>query len=81
MLSFEQCFILFYSFPLLLAFDVGGLGFELCMFVAGWRYALRSEWLYLRVTVLCSQINQMKALEKTELKKACKNKLIMSQYS
>ena len=25
-------------------FDVGGLGFEFCMFVAGWRHALRSEW-------------------------------------
>ena len=25
-----QCFILFYSFPLLLAFDVWGLGFEFC---------------------------------------------------
>ena len=44
MLSFEQFFILFSSFPLLLAFDVGGLGFELCVFVAGWRHALRSEW-------------------------------------
>ena len=37
-------FILFSSFPLLLAFDVGGLGFEFCVFVAGWRHALRSEW-------------------------------------
>ena len=44
MLSFEQFFILFSSVPLLLAFDVGGLGFELCVFVAGWRHALRSEW-------------------------------------
>ena len=43
-LSFEQCFILFCSFPLLFAFGVGGLGFELCVFVAGWRHALRSEW-------------------------------------
>ena len=43
MLSFEQCFILFSSFPLLLAFDVGGLGFEFCVLVAGWR-ALRSAW-------------------------------------
>ena len=43
-LSFEQCFILFSSFPLLLAFDVGGLGFEFCVFVAVWRHALRSEW-------------------------------------
>ena len=25
-------------------FVVGGLGFELCVFVAGWRHALRSEW-------------------------------------
>ena len=43
-LSFEQCFILFCSFPLLFAFVVGGLGFEFCVFVAGWRHALRSEW-------------------------------------
>ena len=27
-----------------LAFVVGGLGFEFCVFVAGWRHALRSEW-------------------------------------
>ena len=44
LLSFEQCFILFCNFPLLFAFVVGGLGFELCVFVAGWRHALRSEW-------------------------------------
>ena len=43
-MSFEQCFILFCNFPLLFAFVVGGLGFELCVFVAGWRHALRSEW-------------------------------------
>ena len=36
------CFIS--SFPFLLAFEVGGLGFEFCVFVAGWRHALRSEW-------------------------------------
>ena len=41
-MSFEQCFILFCS--LLFAFVVGGLGFEFCVFVAGWRHALRSEW-------------------------------------
>ena len=40
-LSFEQCFLLFSSFPLLLAFVVGG--FEFCVFVAGWRHALWSE--------------------------------------
>ena len=37
-------FILFSSFPLLLAFVVGGLGFKFFVFVAGWRHALRSEW-------------------------------------
>ena len=42
-LSFEQCFILFCSFPLLFAFVVGGLLFEFYVFVAGWRHALRSE--------------------------------------
>ena len=46
-LSFEQCFVLFSSFPLLLAFVVGGLGFEFCVFVAGWRHALRSEWTFI----------------------------------
>ena len=44
MLSFERCLILFSSFPLLLAFVVGGLVFEFRVFVAGWRHALRSEW-------------------------------------
>ena len=38
-LSFEQCFILFSSFPLHLEFVVGGLGFVFCVFVAGWRHA------------------------------------------
>ena len=33
-LSFEQCFVLFCSFPLLFAFIVGGLGFKFCVFVA-----------------------------------------------
>ena len=51
MLSFEQCFILFYSFPLLIAFVVGGLGFELCVFVAGWRHALRSEWPFIIIRI------------------------------
>ena len=43
-LSCEQCFILFQAFPFLFAFDVGGLGFEFGVFVAGWRHGLRSEW-------------------------------------
>ena len=51
-LSFEQCFILFSSFPLLLAFVVGGLGFEFCVFVAGWRHALRSEWPFIIIIII-----------------------------
>ena len=51
MLSFEQCFILFSSFPSLLAFVVGGLGFEFCMFVTGWRHALRSEWPFIIIII------------------------------
>ena len=51
MLSFEQCFILFSSFPSLLAFVVGGLGFEFCMFVTGWRHALRSEWPFINIII------------------------------
>ena len=50
-LSFEQCFILFYSFPLLFAFVVGGHGFEFCVFVAGWRHALRSEWPFIIIII------------------------------
>ena len=41
--EFRAVFYLFSSFPLLLALDVGGLGYEFCVFVAGWRHALRSE--------------------------------------
>ena len=52
MLSSEQCFILFSSFPLLFAFVVGGLGFEFCMLVAGWRHALRSEWLIIIIIII-----------------------------
>ena len=51
-LSFEQCLILFSSFPLLLAFFVGGLGFEFCVFVAGWRHALRSEWPFIIIIII-----------------------------
>ena len=42
----------FRSFPLLLAFDVGGLSFEFCVFVAGWRHALRSEWPFIIIILL-----------------------------
>ena len=55
MLSFEQCLILFSSFPLLLAFVVGGLGLEFCVFVAGWRHALRSEWPFIIIIITCIQ--------------------------
>ena len=51
-LSFEQCFILFCSFPLLFAFVVGGLGYEFCVFVAGWRHALRSEWPFIIIIII-----------------------------
>ena len=56
-LSFEQCFILFSSFPLLLAFVVGGLGFEFCVLVAGWRHALRSEWPFIIIIIIYSPRN------------------------
>ena len=51
-LSFEQCFILFCRFPLLFVFVVGGLGFEFCVFVAGWRHALRSEWPFIIIIII-----------------------------
>ena len=34
--------------PLLKA--VGGLGFGFCVFVVGWRHALRSEWPFIIIT-------------------------------
>ena len=34
------------------AFGVGGLGFEFCVFVAGWRHALRSEWPFIVLLLL-----------------------------
>ena len=40
------------SFPLLLAFVVGGLGFEFCVFVAAWRHALRSEWPFMIMIII-----------------------------
>ena len=57
-LSFEQCFILFCSFPLLFAFVVGGLGFEFCV-VAGWRHALRSEWPFIIIIIISIKSPQM----------------------
>ena len=51
-LSFEQCLIIFCSFPLLFAFVVGGLGFEFCVFVAGWRHAHRSEWPFIIIIII-----------------------------
>ena len=56
MLSFEQCFILFSTFPLLLAFVVGGLGFEFCVFVAVWRRSLRSEWPFIIILVVDNDV-------------------------
>ena len=50
-------FILF-SIPLFLAFDVGGLGFEFCVFVAGWRHALRSEWPFIILLLLTVVVSE-----------------------
>ena len=44
-----------FSFPslnFLLAFDVGCLGFEFCVFVAGWRHALQSEWPFIIIIII-----------------------------
>ena len=32
-------------------FVVGGLDFEFCVFVAGWRHALRSEWPFIIIII------------------------------
>ena len=70
MLSFEQCFILFCSFPLLFALVVEGLGFEFCVFVAGWRHALRSEWPFIIIIItsnLCASHNDIMTYDLTLL--------------
>ena len=66
-LSFEQCFILVFSFSLLLAFDVGGLGFEFCVFVAGWRHALRSEWPFIIIIITVAYLRLYCAVPKAVL--------------
>ena len=45
----------FSSFPLLLAFVVGGLGFEFFVFIAGWRHALRSEWPFAIIIIITGE--------------------------
>ena len=37
---------------MLIIFVVGGLGFELCVFIAGWRHALRSEWPFIIIIII-----------------------------
>ena len=36
-------------FPYLIEFAAGGLGFEFCVFVVGWRHALGSEWPFISI--------------------------------
>ena len=67
-LYIQLCFILFSSFPFLLAFDVGGLGFEFCVFVAGRRHALRREWPF-----IISIIIQKVKIQHTILPLRCEN--------
>ena len=39
-------------FKFYIAFVLGGLGFEFCVFVAGWRHALRSEWPFIIIIII-----------------------------
>ena len=41
---------------------VGGLGFEFCVFVAGWRHALRSEWPFI-IIIIMSRIEDRRNLQ------------------
>ena len=38
-------------------FVVGGLGFEFCVFVAGWRHAFRSEWPFIIIIIIYDDNN------------------------
>ena len=41
-----------------LAFVVGGLGFEFCVFIAGWRHALQSEWPFIIIIIAAAVAEQ-----------------------
>ena len=43
--------VLFYFLVFLCFSVVGGLGFEFCLFVAGWKHALRSEWPFIIIII------------------------------
>ena len=49
--EFQAVMYFILSFPFLLAFEVG-LGFDFCVFVAGWRHALRSEWPFIIIIII-----------------------------
>ena len=51
-LNYPDIYYMNSRFPFLLAFDVGGLGFEFCVFVASWRHALRNEWPIIIITTM-----------------------------
>ena len=50
--EFRAVFYFISSFPFRLAFDVGGLGFEFCVFVASWRHFLQSEWPFIIIIII-----------------------------
>ena len=54
------------SFPFLFAFDVGGLGFDFCVFVAGWRMLFGVSGLLLLIDHHCKTV--VKTEIKTEIK-------------
>ena len=41
---------------IIIAFVVGGKGFELCVFVADWRHVLWSEWPFIIIIIIHSII-------------------------
>ena len=53
--------------------DIYSLGFEFCVFVAGWRHALRSEWpfiiiilyIYVRINTAIDRIALYSAIQKS----------------
>ena len=49
------------SFPFLFAFDVGGHDFEFCVFVAGWRHALRREWPCIIIIIIVVRVAKLRS--------------------
>ena len=54
--AFTYCVLGYLGYLGYLGFVVGGLGFEFCELVAGWRHALQSEWPFIIIIIIMMMI-------------------------